>query len=150
MRCRLVQDSLDAWDLFEEYGGLPLSQNERCGGDFDVSICRRIRLNGNYSKSQILNIAMSLRGARPVLLDFQDCWNLDEECLEAVFKWIRRPMVVILTGTLIGVDSYVIKKLNEGTNSRRSNSSNRDGSSKIHFVFGSGVKMQRRLVRNYV
>ena len=45
-------------------GGLPLCQNERCDGEFDVSICRRIRLNGNYSKSQILNIAMRLTGAR--------------------------------------------------------------------------------------
>ena len=99
-------------------------------------------MNGNYGKSQILNIAMRLTGARPVLLDLQDCWNLDEECLEAVFKWIGSPMVVVFIGTPISVDIDVLKKVNEGPNKQSYDSDNGSGSSKIHFVFGSGVKRQ--------
>ena len=51
-------------------------------------------------------------------------------------------MVVVLTGTPIGVDSDVLKKVNEGPNRQSDDSDNGYGSSQIHFVFGSGVKRQ--------
>ena len=54
----------------------------------------------------------------------------------------RYDWVVVITGTPIGVDSDVLKKVNVGPNRQSDDSDNGYRSSKIHFVFGSGVKRQ--------
>ena len=55
----------------------------------------------------------------------------------------RYDWVVVLIGTPISVDSDVLKKVNEGPNRQSDDADNGPyGSSKIHFVFGSGVKRQ--------
>eukprot|EP00956_Cyclotella_meneghiniana_P038255 scaffold150921_cov40-Cyclotella_meneghiniana.AAC.2 len=69
---------------------------------YEDSIIKRIRLNGAYSKAEILQIAMRFNGSRPATLDFEDCKNLDEKCLKLVLhKWLYRPKVLHLAGTSI-------------------------------------------------
>eukprot|EP00956_Cyclotella_meneghiniana_P013212 scaffold18920_cov64-Cyclotella_meneghiniana.AAC.4 len=107
--CELVQNFIDMADTLEEYGHPPL-KNHPCSRDRFV---KRIRLTGNFSKMEILRTAMRMNGNGPAVLDFEDCKNLDEECLELVLKWLHTPKVVRLKGTSVNQNSDVLKRLNK-------------------------------------
>ena len=56
---------------------------------------------------------MLFNGSQPAVLDFEDCTNLDEECLELIFKWLYPPMIVRLKGVSIDENSTLLERLNE-------------------------------------
>ena len=53
------------------------------------------------------------------LVDLEHCWELDEDCLAAVMKHLRRVKVVLLTGTSINVDREVIRNVKNRKEDRR-------------------------------
>eukprot|EP00956_Cyclotella_meneghiniana_P024617 scaffold49682_cov53-Cyclotella_meneghiniana.AAC.3 len=117
----LVQNCIDMADTLNEYGR-PSSNNFLYKRDRFV---KRIRLTGNFSKVEILRTAMRMNGHGPAVLDFEDCKNLDEECLKLVLKWLHKPKVVRLKGTSINQNSEVLKRLNKDLDIKK----------KILFVF---------------
>ena len=72
---------------------------------------KRLRLNGNFTKAEMLHAAIISYGAHFIKLEY--CWNLDEECLEAILDQLCRVTIVLLKGTSLTEDSDVIKRLRE-------------------------------------
>ena len=72
---------------------------------------KRLRLNGNFTKAEMLHAAIISYGAYFVELEY--CWNLDEECLEAILDQLCRVTIALLKGTSLTEDSDVIKRLRE-------------------------------------
>eukprot|EP00956_Cyclotella_meneghiniana_P040201 scaffold189339_cov73-Cyclotella_meneghiniana.AAC.3 len=72
------------------YNKLTCRYNKDAPG-YEDSPINRIRLNGAYSKAEILITAMRSNGSRPAIIDFENCTDLDEKCLKLVFKWLYRP-----------------------------------------------------------
>jgi hypothetical protein len=86
---------------------------------------KRLRLNGNYSKAEILRAAIVSCCAEVV--DFEYCPNLDEECLEVVMHQLRRVKVVLLRGTAVVENkSAVVKRYRKDSD--------------IRFVFSAACK----------
>ena len=114
-------------DIFDTVRGncLPTMYDEYDEPGYKDSDIKRIHLNGNFSKGEILMTAMLFNGSQPAVLDFEDCTNLDEECLELIFKWLYPPMIVRLKGTSINKNSTLLERLNE----------NRYEEDEIQFVF---------------
>ena len=111
----LVQTFVDIFDTVSG-NGLPrkiFCSDEYDGPGYEDSIIKRIRLNGHFSKGEILMTAMLFNGSQPAVLDFEDCTNLDEECLELIFKWLYPPMIVRLKGVSIDENSTLLERLNE-------------------------------------
>jgi len=106
------------------YNKLTCRYNKDAPG-YEDSPINRIRLNGAYSKAEILITAMRSNGSRPAIIDFENCTDLDEKCLKLVFKWLYRPKVLNLAGTSIKESSKFIKGLNK----------NKKWEDRIHFVF---------------
>jgi hypothetical protein len=86
---------------------------------------KRLRLNGNYSKVEILRAVIVSCCAE--FVDFEDCPNLDEECLEVVMHQLRRVKVVLLKGTAVDENNSAVVK-------RYRNDSD------IRFVFSAACK----------
>ena len=101
---------------------------------YEDSIINRICLNGDFSKTEILQTAMRFNGSRPAILDFEDCSTLDQKCLKLVFRWLYRPKVVHLKGTLINKNSKYLKGLNK----------NRKSEDRIRFLFEPKVMSRER------
>jgi len=119
----LVQIFIDIFDTVSD-NGLPTVYDESHDEPgYKFSDIKRIRLNGDFSKGEILMTAMRFNGSQPAVLDFEDCTNLDEECLELIFKWLYPPMIVRLKGTSINKNSELLERLN------------RDEEDKILFLF---------------
>eukprot|EP00956_Cyclotella_meneghiniana_P025614 scaffold53718_cov66-Cyclotella_meneghiniana.AAC.1 len=108
----LVQIFIDIFDTVRG-NGLPTMYDEYDEPGYKDSDIKRIRLNGNFSKGEILMTAMLFNGSQPAVLDFEDCTNLDEECLELIFKWLYPPMIVRLKGVCIDENSTLLERLNE-------------------------------------
>ena len=73
-------------DVVQEYGSPYIRPSFCLPQDCRVS---NIRFNGNYSKFELLHMAMTVSGAGVYTLDLEDCTNLDDECLEAILKCKR-------------------------------------------------------------
>lgn len=103
-----IQHCVDMIDVVQEYGSPYIRPSFCLPQDCLVP---NIRFNGNYSKFQLLHMAMTVSGAGVYTLDLEDCTNLDEECLEAILKCIR-PRTLFLKGTSFNKNSPVLEKIN--------------------------------------
>lgn len=114
LHSKLVQDCVDVTDVYKEYGlppefnGLPSISDLRD----KKHILKSIRFNGNYSKFDLLRNVMSLGGIETMTLDLEDCTQLDNECLNAMLRWIR-PRKLFLKGTPFIQKSQVWKDINK-------------------------------------
>ncbi|GFH46299.1 predicted protein [Chaetoceros tenuissimus] len=116
MRNELTQPVVDAFRVVKVYG-LPPKFKEGVPSQSDDMIVPNIRFNGNFSKFDLLSKVMSLGGIRTLALDLEDCVNLDDECLGAIFRWVR-PRFAYLKGTPFSKDSPVLKKINQIVDSK--------------------------------
>ena len=114
-----VQDCIDACNskiLFDRL-------NEGYSSDFFV---KRLRLNGNFSKEEMLHAAIVCTEA--TLVDLEYCCILDEECLEAVMLHLKKASKFLLKGTLIDESCEVIRKAKS------------DRKQSIDFIFADACK----------
>lgn len=124
----IVRDCIDAFAAQNLYESAIIFTG---GYDGDRGgYCRRLRLNGNFSKEEILSAV--LVGKDATLIDLEYCKQLDEECLEAILFHTRSLKRMMLKGTQIGKHSNVIKNANVGRKQ------------KIHFIFEDACKVSGR------
>ena len=131
-----VDDCLEQIHAGELFNDICLQRDEY-DGDFVV---KRLRLNGNFSKGEILRAAIVSRGAE--ILDLECCNHLDEQCLDLVLLHMKRVKVVLLGGTSIDRECDVIKnKILESEDSDEDHfySSHYEKKQKIRFVFSEDV-----------
>ena len=109
-----VGEFIDAWnadDILYDIG-----YRGRCETNKDGNGVKRLRLNGNFSKGEILQAAIVSREA--TLVDLEHCWHLDEECLGLALHHLKDVKVMLLKGTPITETSEVIKNANVGRKQR--------------------------------
>lgn len=122
----IVRDCIDAFAAQDLYEDTIIDRYARDRGGYG----RRLRLNGNFSKEEILSTV--LIGKDATLIDLEYCKQLDEECLEAILFHTRSLKIMMLKGTQIGKHSNVIRNANVGRKQ------------KIHFTFEDACKVSGR------
>ena len=100
------QDCVDAVENKELIQSLTLELT--CRPSREERHVKRLRLNGNYSKEEILRAVIICRSAEVVDLEY--CSNLDEECFDAVMHLLFCVRVVLLKGTAVDENSAVVKR----------------------------------------
>mmetsp|Transcript_36091 Transcript_36091/g.73579 ORF Transcript_36091/g.73579 Transcript_36091/m.73579 type:complete len:472 (-) Transcript_36091:126-1541(-) len=100
------QDCVDAVENKELIKSLTLELT--CRPSREERHVKRLRLNGNYSKGEILRAVIICRSAEVVDLEY--CSNLDEECFDAIMHLLLRVRVVLLKGTALNENSAVVKR----------------------------------------
>eukprot|EP00984_Skeletonema_dohrnii_P038914 scaffold42701_cov144-Skeletonema_dohrnii-CCMP3373.AAC.1 len=100
------QDCVDAVENKELIQSLTLELT--CRPSREERHVKRLRLNGNYSKAEILRAVIICRSAEVV--DLEHCSNLDEECFDAVMHLLFCVRVVLLKGTALDENSAVVKR----------------------------------------